>query len=576
MAQKFIGLDDAAKQLGVDKDQLNDLREAGKLRAYRDGASWKFRTDEIDKLAKDGLPDVAGESSLDFTGLTVEDDSDESELSLDLDDSDEVKSEPTQGEPAAAAPDDDSDGGLELGDLEIDDDVGESIELSEEPAPKSAATSDAELAALEEPTVPAEEPEAAELEVAEDEGSDLVLDTEGSGDDAESILLSEAEMGDTPDRPPSTIIGRSELELDDGDLELASNDNDAAGKSDVMLAEPSGVLSSESSGGSEVIPGGGQPPSGKFEDLEELEIDLEAESSRILEAEDVAAAAKAAESSRVTDSGPESDLSLAPTDSDPGLAGQSNVTSDESDKDESNVGLTGISSLDVDSGGSAGSLSGLSSIELADDEDDDFVLGDSGSDVSLSGADSGINLSPSDSGLALDDAVQQLGGSAIGSSLDLGAIGSDIGGSGIAGSDIQPMGSAAMGSGELASSEDFLLTPLDEEGGDDEEDSSQIIALEAVGDDSPGGDDSLVGDPSGMEIGGPEMAGAAAGAGAVSMVPEAQFSVGSVVLLTCCVGLLAFCGVMMVDVLRNMWAWNQPFDVNSSLIDGLLGLFGIS
>ena len=45
MSQKFISLDDAATQLGVPKETLNKLREAGDLRAYRDGASWKFRTE---------------------------------------------------------------------------------------------------------------------------------------------------------------------------------------------------------------------------------------------------------------------------------------------------------------------------------------------------------------------------------------------------------------------------------------------------------------------------------------------------------------------------------------------------
>jgi len=39
MAQKFTSLDEAANQLGVSKDRLTQLREAGKVRAYKDGAS---------------------------------------------------------------------------------------------------------------------------------------------------------------------------------------------------------------------------------------------------------------------------------------------------------------------------------------------------------------------------------------------------------------------------------------------------------------------------------------------------------------------------------------------------------
>ncbi len=54
MAQKFTSLEEAANQLGISKDRLTQLREAGKVRGYRDGASWKFRTEDIEKLAADG------------------------------------------------------------------------------------------------------------------------------------------------------------------------------------------------------------------------------------------------------------------------------------------------------------------------------------------------------------------------------------------------------------------------------------------------------------------------------------------------------------------------------------------
>ena len=56
--QKFIDLSEAASQLGIEQEQLNRLREQGELRGYRDGASWKFRVDEIDKLAAEGLQEA--------------------------------------------------------------------------------------------------------------------------------------------------------------------------------------------------------------------------------------------------------------------------------------------------------------------------------------------------------------------------------------------------------------------------------------------------------------------------------------------------------------------------------------
>ena len=121
---------------------------------------------------------------------------------------------------------------------------------------------------------------------------------------SDSILLSEAELGASPGRPPSTIIGRGELDLD-ADLDLSPAEKQSGPPSDVHpWPIPSADLGLD-------LPS----PSGDFAGLEEVEVDLEAESSRILSPEEIgqsegaAAAAKAAETS---------DLELAPTDSDSG------------------------------------------------------------------------------------------------------------------------------------------------------------------------------------------------------------------------------------------------------------------
>ena len=52
MAGKFIELKAAAKQLGISLEQLQKLREAGKIHGYKDGASWKFKPEEVERLAK--------------------------------------------------------------------------------------------------------------------------------------------------------------------------------------------------------------------------------------------------------------------------------------------------------------------------------------------------------------------------------------------------------------------------------------------------------------------------------------------------------------------------------------------
>jgi excisionase family DNA binding protein len=461
MAQKFTSLEDAANQLGISRDRLNQLREAGKVRAYRDGASWKFRSDDIDKLATTGIPQIDPSSS----DLALESADESASSGLDLDMADEAPAGPV---------------------------------------------SDINLEEVDEPTVAG---------VEEDESDALAIDLdEDSISLSDSILLSEAELGTSPGRPPSTIIGRGELDLD-ADLDLSPAEKSRGAASDVTMA-------SESDLGLDL-----PSPSGDFAGLEEVEVDLEAESSRILSPEETAKARGAAAAAKAGES---SDLELAPTDSDLGRA-----TSD--------IGLGG------DAASGAG-LTGLSALELEDDE----VLGD-GSDVTLSGESSGINIiSPSDSGLALDEVALDLSGSSpIASSLELGdSETSDVG--------LEPLGSE-IGAGSKVG-EDFQLTPLGEEGADDEKDSSQVIALDELSEEAgaplgaPVSESGMLAEDFGV--------GLTPGAVVVSdATAETPFSMWNVMGLASCMLLLGLCSMMMFDLLRNMWSWDGVAPLNSSLLE---------
>ena len=33
--------------------------------------------------------------------------------------------------------------------------------------------------------------------------------------------------------------------------------------------------------------------------------------------------------------------------------------------------------------------------------------------------------------------------------------------------------------------------------------------------------------------------------------------------------------MLMYDLVRNMWSWDRPYTVNSSIMDSILGLFGV-
>jgi excisionase family DNA binding protein len=477
MAQKFTSLEEAADQLSVSRDRLNQLREAGKVRAYRDGASWKFRSEDVDKLARDGIPPL---------------DAPPSDIGLESD------SGIAQGSAAS---------GLDL-------------DLAED-ASASGPPSDISLEDVDEPTVAG---------LDDDESNALAIDLDENPINlSDSILLSEAELGESPGRPPSTIIGKSELDLD-ADLDLTEAPSGAGAASDVKLAPASDILPAGEDLGLEP-----PSPSGNFAGLEELEVDLEAESSRILSPDDVAKAKSAAAAAKASES---SELRLAPTDSDPGHG-------------KSDIGLAG------DAASGAG-LTGLSALELEDD--DEGVLGD-GSDVTLSGESSGINIiSPSDSGLALDEVSLDLSGSTpIGSSLDLGNLSADD----------MPMEPLSVGS-DVGQSKagDFQLTPLGEEDADEEKDSSQVIALDELSEEGAAAKSAVGFGDSGMlteDFG----VGLAPGAVVVSDAADTQFSLWNVLGLGSCILLLSFCCMIVYDLLRNMWSWDGVSSANSSLLEVL-------
>ncbi|MEX1223159.1 MAG: excisionase family DNA-binding protein, partial [Pirellulales bacterium] len=48
---KYIELKEAAEQLGISTDELNELREQNEVRAFRDGSTWKFKSDDLETLS---------------------------------------------------------------------------------------------------------------------------------------------------------------------------------------------------------------------------------------------------------------------------------------------------------------------------------------------------------------------------------------------------------------------------------------------------------------------------------------------------------------------------------------------
>jgi len=496
MAQKFVSLDEAATQLGVSKDRLNELREGGKVRGYRDGTSWKFRADDVKKLAAEGLPSADASSS----DISLSPESEPAERPL-----------PSTG--------DLSDIPLDLG----DEDLG-----ADAPLPSPAA-SDLSLDELDEPTVP--------VDGTDDDEEAVELGRAAEDDLSDSILLSENELGESTDRPPSTIIGKMEMAAD-LDLEPSASDSNTAAKSDVRLAEPSASDVFAPGARDAVLDTEPPSPSDNFGGLAELEIDLEAESSRILSPEDLSKTQQAAE--------PKSDGGKAAEFSDLELASGSSLPG----------------ALDSKSDKSDSALAGLSALEVEGDDGD--VLGE-GSDITLSSESSGINIiSPSDSGLALDEVPLAMGSSSpIASGLDLGPTSdADVG--------LEPLETVE----EQAEAEPFALTPFGEEASEEEGDSSQIIPLDEVSE-----DEELLGasprSAADAEIGDEFAAIPTAGMMPVGApVAEAAFPGWVIGAMSVAMLMLVICGMMVFDLLRNMWSWDQVYTLNSSLMDVLTPILG--
>ena len=226
----------------------------------------------------------------------------------------------------------------------------------------------------------------------------------------------------------------------------------------------------------------------------------------------------------------------------------------------------------------AGSDVGLAPVT----EEEEVVIGGSsgsGSDVTM-GADSGISLvDPSDSGLSLEEP------------LDLAPPGEETLELGEDDMITLAEEEADLESPTQLRSEEFDLTGLEEPGEEEAESGSQVIALEEVEEAAPAAgvaparapmlEEELVGVPGVAPVappfGAPPVAapGEVPGAAALAApaLPEAPYTIWNVLSLALCVLILAVTGMMMFDMIRNIWSWDSETVLSSPIMDGILSLF---
>lgn len=445
----LVELKQAAEMLGVTPEELNQMRARNEIAAYRDGTTWKFKEEELQRVLdlRQAQDDMGEGSAIRLDEAIV---SGGSDVDSDLDVLIDI-------------------GDSQLGDALRSDSVLDDRNAKQDPTASSTVVGKKQLLAGGEV-----------LDVGEEPGA------QSSAEETSVRLQDSNDLFDVDD----DLLG---------------------GSSELKLAADSSVAS-----------GGGE-----------------------LDAGDTGALGKGA-------------------DLDDDLILDSGVSLDLGDED-----------LQIDLGSSSElRLEGGSELRLAASDtgvsiqaDEDIELDFSASDISLDPSKSGITLeSPSDSGISLEQTPPEL--TIGGDSLELGE--AEL-------LDLDDGFADFDDATTMQRDQDFLLTPVEGDLADESDSGSQVIQLDSEEfDDSAatvlGADHVAIVDERG---GGPELpSDGLIGVPTGMYAPEANYTILNVLSLGLVLLPLAMAGVMMFDVIRHMWSWDEPYTLNSSLIDAITGLFG--
>ena len=532
MAGRFVELKEAADTLGMTPDQLVELRASGEIHGYRDGASWKFKEDEVQRF----LNDAGGlDQSQPGSSLSMDDD---------LDDLLETE--------------------FDSGGLSDSEDTASSVLVNEEELGGASASpssiiigdqlppSDSDLS-----LIPGDDDELSDVSLVASQGSESdvsLIPESGSGIGSEVSLEDASGTESNLDLGTPSGTG-SDLELDGGaggGLEADLGDLSGTGSNlDLEVGSSGSELNLENDSD---LTGLEDSVSGVGSDNFDLDLDDEAQLK--LGAEDDAVLG--------------GDSSTG-TGSDVSVGGDSGITLGS--PTDSGLSLEDADMLDSTSGG-------ISELELPEEDDEMISLEDEvGDDESTQlKQDEEFLLSPydaegddaDDSGsqvIALEDSeafdadsatmVQSaepalLGGEEMGLENQLEMVDPAAGVPGAA--EMVPMG-AGLAPAPMAA-DPGMVPPKD-----------GLAAGGAVAPDMAAG-------AAGM---GPDaMPGAVPGAGmyaGASALPEAEYPIWTVLVLSCILFLLTLTGIVMVDVVRNMWLYGDQLDASTKITELIAGVF---
>lgn len=362
---KLIPMDEAASILGMTEDQVAELRSSNEIFGYRDGATWKFKMSELERVADErGISlNVAG-SAIDAVKGKIDEAVSELGLALEESDDDLLLDEPDSVELM-------EDSSVELFSSPLGDSPSDSVSVSD----SSVKLDDLSL-------------------LDEDDDDSLKL---GS---SSAILKSDSDKPAAPESPAkkaddsidlssSSIFDSDEaLSFGSSSLKLAGDaDNEASG-SDLLLDDAPAASDSGSGTGKDI---------GKADDDDLLLVDDDDE----LSLEDSVSFDDSVDlgSSLLSDG---DGLKLDDSDSDVDLKLESNESSINLAISESGISLSSDEPLEL--GGSD-----IDALKL-DDDDDDVIMVDeiAGEDDPTLMQEDDFNLTPLEEGAPVADSTSQV------------------------------------------------------------------------------------------------------------------------------------------------------------------------
>jgi hypothetical protein len=514
MARKLVPLDEAAKTLGVSPDELNSMRENREIYGYRDGASWKFKPEDVERLAQE-LAERGPKAASDSSSLPVDigDFDDDGEDIVLLNESvlggSMGGSSTVIGASANLQSPEDSDIKLSMGSgIEVVG-SGSSTVISK---PKTPSSSDSEvtlrLAGERDQggsdVLPIDDSDALPVDLIDEgsgsrkgPGSDLILGTEHSVGDGSAV---------GPGSELTLVTGGSSGKLVGGgpgsDLTLATG-----GSSGKLVRGGPGSDLTLATGGSSGKLKAGEPGS---------DLTLGGADEDVFHMHDSDGSLAIRLADEPSGGGPGSDITISPGDSGINLidASDSGISLEDplelsSADDESSFDLSSDSS--GDSSGTLGDSADFDSDAVMElQSEDEFLLTPLEESMDDESQDSGSQVIALDSDTEFDDANPTVMGPVdnIGSLLepDDAAVGFGAGDLGLSGA------------------------------------AAPTLAM------APGG---MV----------------------MASGREAPYSVLQILGLSACVLMLALTGMMTFDLMRNMWSWDGAYTANSAIMDKILEMF---